>query len=622
MKRITSIEFAHFKAFYGEGAHNKILIPQGKNVWIYGENGSGKSSIYEGLKQFFYSLKDSSLTASKNIHSTAEEEAAVKVTFTNEANESEEKVFPHSESTPYLAKAALLNSFFSYRELLKTYLIDKTKFVEQFTILMVEEILGNTTNGITGKFFKKEWDDLFRSGPHKTTKERELVNFVKGLEREIQRINLILNELLFYFDPNLYVEIQHEDGYVEYGYTPKAGKEVLYPEYQIWLNVKLFGKTLPAENESHLTILNEARLSSLALAIYLASLINTTQSNFAYKILFLDDIFIGLDMSNRLPLLAILNDFRKPVFVQLVGEDENVIEKIKENNGEKEYEIEPFFNGYQIFMTTYDRNWYEVAKGYVGNNWHTVEMYAHFDEAQGFEVPFIMPSEGYYEKALAYFKKNKDYKDYPAAANYLRKECEQQFKRILYGNYLLKNGKNGTTELREELNDLKTSFDKLLKDLGLNSVVYTNFGIVSKSVLNPLSHDNLQKPIYKKELQEAFELIDKLRSLKKEVFLRKDASIYLQTEKDGILRTTTFKVASEGFVYTQNNDKKTSPIWLKPLHYEEVGVETTLKHIKECSIEKGYDQVHHAVFGTKEASKGMDMLAAFTIDSGKTLLEL
>lgn len=53
MRRITSIEFVNYKAFYRSGNENKIIIPQGKSVLFYGENGSGKSSIYEGLKQFF-----------------------------------------------------------------------------------------------------------------------------------------------------------------------------------------------------------------------------------------------------------------------------------------------------------------------------------------------------------------------------------------------------------------------------------------------------------------------------------------------------------------------------------------------------------------------------------------
>ena len=49
-------------------------------------------------------------------------------------------------------------------------------------------------------------------------------------------------------------------------------------------------------------VLNEARLSAISTCIYLASIKNNPQA-IEYKLLFLDDIFIGLDMGNRLPIL-------------------------------------------------------------------------------------------------------------------------------------------------------------------------------------------------------------------------------------------------------------------------------------------------------------------------------
>jgi len=51
--KITEIQFTNYKAFYGNGSANMVVIPNGENLLIYGENGSGKSSIYEGLKNLF-----------------------------------------------------------------------------------------------------------------------------------------------------------------------------------------------------------------------------------------------------------------------------------------------------------------------------------------------------------------------------------------------------------------------------------------------------------------------------------------------------------------------------------------------------------------------------------------
>ena len=49
--KIQTIEITNYKAFLGT---HKINFG-GKNVFIYGENGSGKSSLYYALKDFFQS---------------------------------------------------------------------------------------------------------------------------------------------------------------------------------------------------------------------------------------------------------------------------------------------------------------------------------------------------------------------------------------------------------------------------------------------------------------------------------------------------------------------------------------------------------------------------------------
>jgi len=62
--RIQTIEITNYKAFLGT---HKIAVG-GKNVFIYGENGSGKSSLYYALKDFFQSsTEDIDLTKLENV---------------------------------------------------------------------------------------------------------------------------------------------------------------------------------------------------------------------------------------------------------------------------------------------------------------------------------------------------------------------------------------------------------------------------------------------------------------------------------------------------------------------------------------------------------------------------
>jgi predicted ATP-dependent endonuclease of OLD family len=56
MKWITGITLNNYRAF--KGSYSTIAISAKNHLLIYGENGSGKSSIYDGVKDFFNSSTD------------------------------------------------------------------------------------------------------------------------------------------------------------------------------------------------------------------------------------------------------------------------------------------------------------------------------------------------------------------------------------------------------------------------------------------------------------------------------------------------------------------------------------------------------------------------------------
>ena len=78
--KIKTIEINNYKAFYGK---HKIAIGK-KNAFIYGENGSGKSSLYYALKDFVQSSMETiNLNEVENIFlPTAKQgNCSIKVTF-------------------------------------------------------------------------------------------------------------------------------------------------------------------------------------------------------------------------------------------------------------------------------------------------------------------------------------------------------------------------------------------------------------------------------------------------------------------------------------------------------------------------------------------------------------
>lgn len=559
MKRITEIEFINYKAFYQSGEDNKIIIPNGKSALIYGENGSGKSSIYEGLKQFFNS-SDNTLEVIPSRHiavsktrienegtdtqTEVSNEVSVKITFTDNAG-SEQRVFgvPNSNvrGTNYIAQANLLNSFLSYRELLRTYLMDdlrdRTEFRRKFANLLIENILAKQINSVTQRTYISSWEALFV--PRAWYKEQNLAAFSNGLKLDIHRINLILNEILKYFEPNLTVQLSLESTDIDYIYSNRHNRIGKYPICEIDLDVHLFGLETENEEENHLTVLNEARLSALAISIYISALINTPQNNFDFKILYLDDIFIGLDMGNRLPLLEILKNFKKPIIEQFVDTENNnaIIERIQRVEGVIQTEEEPFFKSYQIFISTYDRFWFQVAKNWFEtkskDKWCYFELFANQKQGLTFNTPLLHNSLNYTQKAEYYYLKH----DYPSCANHLRKALEKRIKELLpsnehYGEYI--DLKTGITEIKKlkTLNQYLEKFIGYCDKNGINASERTDLKNLKDWYFNPFSHDNIGTPIFKRELDLAKSLVERLENFHFKILKEAGTNLYFRFDNN------------------------------------------------------------------------------------------
>jgi hypothetical protein len=145
-------------------------------------------------------------------------------------------------------------------------------------------------------------------------------------------------------------------------------------------------------------VLNEARLTAIALAIYLAALkVETPESAGAAmafpRLLILDDVLIGLDMANRLPVLKLIqNEFASA--------------------------------GWQVFLMTFDRAWYELAKQRLPNGqWKFAELYS--IRIENYEKPILIKDQDHLERALDFLLKG----EVKAAAAHVRTEFELVLKK-------------------------------------------------------------------------------------------------------------------------------------------------------------------------------------------------
>lgn len=491
--KISSIQFYDYRAFF-DGANNKYLLnTEDKNLLIYGENGSGKTSMFRGVKDFFYSTTEQ-VDFIKHNRSVELNAGYIKIKFSDGSEETFSEDGQEIPTKDYVKSVVNLKSFLTYKELLKTYLHDDGD--EDFNLfdLLINGLLKDHKLSSLGKlqeawfklnnyFLDKEKasvQELLETG--EITKEQLdeeigkivekdeilLKTFGDELQNLLDEINKKFVELLKYFEDNLSAELKCNKDQI-------TGRDKLN-YYKINCRVTFFNK----EIDGYLSTLNEARLSALAITIYLSAILkNPTDTD--YKILFLDDIFIGLDMSNRIPLLEIIKNE---------------------------------FKDYQIFITTYDKHWYELAQRYFNSEmpdrWKYVAMYVGKENNAPikFEKPIIIQIEDSFSTAINYLH-HPSKPDYPAAANYFRKYAEEILTEHL-PNHETRNVIDDSLIESYRVGKLIETGLHFLKKINADTAHLLKLQQNLPPLLHPLSHYDLSSPVYKGELIEIEGILLKL----------------------------------------------------------------------------------------------------------------
>lgn len=471
--RITEIEINNFRAFYGK--HTISLDKDGKNLMVYGENGSGKSSFYLALKTFFESaVKPVDLKSLENIFVPTAQKDSASLKFIVKQNPKSSSEIPividvnnneivGNEKT-LVADANKVKGFLDYKSLLKTYLV-KTKKVNLFELLVIE-ILGDQENRFTTKKLGDEWASIIHNSHNvyqvKSVKARLktlMDNFNLGIAEKIKTIESDTNTFIQSFGYNINIKLNY------IGISYHGRRDIR--DRSIDVEIDFFKKPIA----QHQHFLNEARLSALAISLYLAT-VKSNPSKGVLKTLVLDDLLIGLDMSNRLPLLDIIKNH--------------------------------FQDDFQIIMTTYDKVWFELVKNYFGSDkWKYVDIFSKKLKDDDFEIPIIKQNTDYIEQAEHYLND----KDFKASAVYVRSEFEKLVNSFCDKNNLLVKYKINAKELKSD------DFWKAIKtqtniDASLIKEVETCRG----TVMNPFSHHDLTKPVFEAELKKSIEVVKKLKS--------------------------------------------------------------------------------------------------------------
>ena len=471
--RITEIELKNFRAF--PRTYHIDLHKAGKNLIVYGENGSGKSSLYLALKFFLESgvdtadmdNKDANFETHQNIFIQNAGHIKLSLRAHRSAKMDTYEWAPDVKETSddLIIEASKAKGFLDYKNLLEThYLHHKNPVVNVFDLL-VETLLTNTVSRQTDRSLAEDWVSVQPPFPRRgattqiTALEARIVNFNRELVNRLTELKAKASEILRKFGYNVELDLNFQG--ISYNNDDKT-----LDNQEILLTVKFFDRDIP----EHHRFLNEAKLSAIAIAIYFSSILLQPESEL--KILALDDVLIGLDMSNRLPVLDVL--------------DED-------------------FADYQIFLTTYDKAWYEIVKQRAshGGKWKAVEFY--FQQTDEYEIPVYAENKAYLDKAREYLDAN----DYKACTIYLRTAFEIMIEDFCDAKRLPVRYRRRRDQL-----DSQDFWDPIKVENGksgfLDASLIRDIELYRTRILNPLSHTTITN-IPKKEIEDAIEAVERLK---------------------------------------------------------------------------------------------------------------
>lgn len=433
MKKIKEIRIQNFKAFQQE----QVFPIHGKHVLVYGNNGSGKSSLFWALytllqssikddhgvqkyfKKYVASNKGTHQTL-KNVFMDENEDSFIKLTSIDTDTKHEETftishdlINTNDDANTLIQELNLASDFINYKLLHNFYRASHKQEVNLWPVFErdIFPFLTEGTQNWLDDIIKTPTLDIPRtprgyavSSGRKTNYEEQLRLLNEKIQTLLDDISRNANKFLkdHFFEGKdvIRVSLQFDKKFKfdlvsrKIWEDNKQGQR--HDELHIKLGVEIYDDNIPEKwraIERVQSFLNEAQLTRIAIGVRIGALRTRPLAGARFKILVLDDMLISLDLSNRMDVVRIILN-------------------------KEEKEDLKFFDGFQKFILTHDKGFFNLIRR---NTDEEEWVYFNFNkDEKDSSAPKIKEDKTPLQKAIKNFEED----EFDACGNELRKEAE------------------------------------------------------------------------------------------------------------------------------------------------------------------------------------------------------
>lgn len=595
MATVTNIEIDGFKAF----PKYFSLELEGKNFLMYGENGSGKSSIFYALHallqsvfkddkgaKYFKVVEDSSTGEGSIVNvenlvnvnqiekvKKGECQSYVKITLDNGNKWILNRGGLQSENGADESEIRMLNKnavFINHSYISRFHSARNSENIDLWNVFY-KDILSFYLPSGKDYFLATKYDEIYQqSESSPSLSNKTFLNSIDDFNKDLsilindanKRISSIYNKnfkdyddndleitLCFYSD-NASENSRHYPHYLFYGnnrFSEKVEKKLYAPK--IGIQIK--------ENEQDIykpqTYFNEAKLTAIALSVRFACLPQTVEEG---AFMALDDMLISLDMSNRMKVIYyLLNDAIKD---------------------------------YKLYVFTHDRLFYHTLKRIIETQYDSTKWLFGGLYLNDWEDPIVPDFKPEAKNKINDIHEAYSRHDYFRCGTLLRQLCEQCLKELLPDSLRTKRDSTTSLSIEKNLDEQISSLEDFCRHEGIDFIPFKNLKSYKDLFLNSTAHNDITSPFYRNEIKACMKALEELNKINrsKAIECNKDLSFQI-TDLKGNAHIIGLRLREKLLLLEYDSEKRVS-------YYSKCEVRKDIYGTENIDINEGFESLYEA----------------------------